>query len=60
MKNVVILIHEENCSNKDELCDNASLIPLPKQVMTGLDTSPTCAKIKHLIPVTCDTNELNL
>jgi hypothetical protein len=32
--------------------------------MNELDTSifdsPTCAKIKHLIHVTCDTNELNL
>jgi hypothetical protein len=32
--------------------------------MNELDTSvfdsPTCAEIKHLIHVTCDTNELNL
>jgi hypothetical protein len=35
-----------------------------EHVMNELDTSvfgsPTCAKIKHLVHVTCDTNELNL
>jgi hypothetical protein len=35
-----------------------------EHVMNELDTSvfdsPTCAEIKHLIHVTCDTNELNL
>jgi hypothetical protein len=35
-----------------------------EQVMNELDASvfdsPTCAEIKHLIHVTCDTNELNL
>jgi hypothetical protein len=29
-ENVAMLVHEENCLNKDELSDNASLIPLPK------------------------------
>jgi hypothetical protein len=29
-ENVAILIHEENYLNKDQLCDNASLIPLPE------------------------------
>jgi hypothetical protein len=55
-ENVAILIHEENCLNKDELCENASLITLPEQVMNELDTSifdsPTYAEIKHLIHVT--------
>jgi hypothetical protein len=63
-ENVAILIHEENCLNKNEFCDNASFIPLPEQVMNELDTfvfdSPTCTKIRHMINVTCDTNELNL
>jgi hypothetical protein len=35
-----------------------------EQVMNELDTSvfdsPTCAKIKHLVNVTCTMNELNL
>jgi hypothetical protein len=35
-----------------------------KHIMNELDTSvfdsPTCAKIKHLVHVTCDRNELNL
>ena len=48
---------------KEELCATASLIPLPQQ-MNKLDVfaygSPTSAEIKHLILITCETNEQKL
>ena len=49
--------------DKEELCANASLIPLPQQ-MNELDAfaydSPNGAEIKHLILVTCEKDEQKL
>jgi hypothetical protein len=60
-------LSQNNCSDnaydKEELCDNAFIVPMPQLVNEhdAFILEPnTCVKNKHLLPITTERAELNL